>query len=459
MNSQLIAGIFSGLKNRIVSEFLNLSFRKAAKLLLLLFVFFFPFQIRSLIYGGPAYLSGNFNEFTTFFVYFADILLLAAFLCWAIAVYRQEIAEINYGFPEITIMLLFLLLIALASVMISENRMMSFFMAFRLLEMFVLYFLIVNEVAKKDDLIKVFILTMVLQAGIAVFQYLRQGSIGLRMLGEPVISPETLGVAKIDINGSKLLRPYGTFSHANVLAGGLFMALIFILSKINRKFIVYGLAGVLISAAIVLSFSRSAIMALIGALLVFISISEKKVSLKYVLLGVSILVFILVLFNVEGVFILRFLFGDGGEAVNERLEYLDISRRMLIAHPLGIGLGNFTIQMQDFTLTKLAPWVYQPVHNVYMLMANELGVIGGALFVLIFGLSFYWLLYSLQKVKKQLQEARFAYALIAILAGFIVIALFDHYFITIYQGQVMLFAYLGLASSFIKKSLLPFKKS
>ena len=61
---------------------------------------------------------------------------------------------------------------------------------------------------------------------------------------------------------------------------------------------------------------------------------------------------------------------------------------MLYANPLGIGLSNFTLAMPDYTFIKLAPWEYQPVHNIYMLLANETGLIG--LFVFFYCLLQYW---------------------------------------------------------------------
>ena len=64
------------------------------------------------------------------------------------------------------------------------------------------------------------------QSLLAVFQYFLQRSVfGSKWLGEIVLSPELPGVAKIAVDGEKIMRAYGTFPHPNILAGFLLITI------------------------------------------------------------------------------------------------------------------------------------------------------------------------------------------------------------------------------------------
>jgi len=115
--------------------------------------------------------------------------------------------------------------------------------------------------------------------------------------------------------------------------------------------------------------------------------------------------------------------------------------------------------MQNYTADKLSPWLFQPVHNVFLLAANELGVIGGLLLPAIPVFLFYLLIRKVTRGGEDEREKQFGHILIAMLAGIITVALFDHYFFTIYAGQVLIFLYLGLAGAYLKNPGLPRRKS
>jgi O-antigen ligase len=178
---------------------------------------------------------------------------------------------------------------------------------------------------------------------------------------------------------------------------------------------------------------------------------------RYVLLAVSVLLFFIIIFRLESVVLTRFMFEDTSSA-QERTLYLQISRDMFFDQPFGVGLGAFTLNMQDYTGVKLVPWLFQPVHNVFLLAANELGILGGLLFFAIFGYGFHQLLFLIRMQKNP--DNRFPLGLLmAMLVGIAVIGFFDHYFFTIYQAQVMLFVYFGFVSSLLKRERLPSRNS
>lgn len=446
--------------------FRNLSLIKLSQGFLALFILFFPFQIRTLVYSGSFYLTGNFNEFTSFFVYINDLFLVLALFFWGLAYFHQNVIKKNHeDSAKISLQfgdhyLTFLLLLFLGALSIEtiwiENRMLHFMLLFRLLEFVAFYFLIVQKLIPWKKMIVIFLISVGFQAFLAILQYFVQGSLGLRILGEPIANSSTLGIAKIDVGGGKVLRAFGTFPHANVLGGALMMALIFVWLFKKWPLVLKSLFLSLFMIALLLCFSRSALFGLFAAFMIYFSVSNKKFPYKLILLIISLIAFFVVLFHLESVFFQRFLFGDLNSD-QERTLYLGIGKLMLIDKPFGVGLGGFTLNMQNYSPEKIAPWIFQPVHNVFLLVANEGGLITFALFLAVLAYVFYRLVAVIKHCTDH-QKVQ-AYIYIALLVSISTVSLFDHYFFSLYPGLFLLFFYLGLTSEFLSNFRLPSRKS
>ncbi|MFC1647640.1 O-antigen ligase family protein [Patescibacteria group bacterium] len=421
---------------------LNLS-----KFFLYAFVFLLPFQINVIIYAPEVFVEGNFNPFTSVFIYLTDFLFLFALVFWAISIFKHEYKEkFTYGNAFIFMLMFLFLIFAELSVLFAEDQWLSFNIVIRIVQFLLLYIYIINKTVKLDTLVNVFLASVTLQALIAILQYVFQGSIGLSFLGESFIGPDVAGVAKIDIEeGAKIIRPYGTLPHPNILAGYLLTGIFLAYYKIKqKKHFAYPVMLVLI-AAFILAFSRGAFLAFLLAALVYFSVKESKLSLKYIILFAAFLLFFVVLFNLEQTFLSRFLFTDTA-SFNDRIFYFNVSKSMFWHTPFGVGLGNFTLNLPDFTSLKLAPWQYQPVHNSYMLMLNEMGIQGALAFISLFvGFSVGVFL----KMKKAAKD--FGPILLAILASIFVVGMFDHYTASLYHGMALLFLIFALCGKFIIK--------
>ncbi len=413
------------------------------------FIFLMPFQIDVLVYGSTLFKGGNFNPFTSVFYYLSDIVFLLALITWGISLIRGEYKkELTYGKWLICITLLGFIVVGEWSALIAEDQFLSLIGVIRLAQMVLMYFYMVNKTVDREKLINVFIASVSVQAVIALLQYITQGSLGLHFLGESVLSPTLPGVAKMNIDGVNTMRPYGTLAHPNILAGYIVTALILTFHRIRKKeYIAYPVLALLL-AALVLTFSRSAILALFIAGLFFVSVKEVKVSFKYILLGLSLLVFFIVIFNAEQTIMHKLLFVDSS-SFDQRVFYFSIAKSMLYAHPFGVGLSNFTLLMPDYTFIKLAPWEYQPVHNIYMLLANEMGLPGLFIFALLLTSIAVYLFMTY--IKRKQKNHDIGLYLLAILIALAVIGLFDHYLISLYQGQLLLFFIIGLGGRYIMK--------
>jgi hypothetical protein len=125
-----------------------------------------------------------------------------------------------------------------------------------------------------------------------------------------------------------------------------------------------------------------------------------------------------------------------GKSITDRMFYLNVSRGTFLENPvLGVGSGQFLLNLKK--IENIQDWQFQPVHNVFLLILNELGVVGLGLFI--------WFIWE---VIKNVPRGTFLLTnyLSAIFFGFLVIMLLDHYFWDIQQGQILLWLVLGLIS-------------
>lgn len=278
---------------------------------------------------------------------------------------------------------------------------------------------------------------------LAALQLFLQHSVGgvLYFLGERAFSATTPGIANASIQGALILRPYATFPHPNMFAGYL-AAVLFLLvflfwgRKNAYERMLLFLTLLIGSVGLALSLSRTAIVSwlLVGvAIFLFYRRWTRRVLLMLLTLGSAILL-AAVLFPAV---LFRFLAVPTGESVTERVILASAALHMVFVRPLfGVGPNNFIVVLPHFLQSDV---FLQPVHNIYLLVLAELGVSGFlffCFFLLWIGKTFFWTWsHSIEKTKRLLFLA--AAFLVILLAG-----LFDHYFLTLQQGQ-LLFALLA----------------
>lgn len=296
---------------------------------------------------------------------------------------------------------------------------------------------------KTIDLNKVAVILcigVVFESILAVLQYINQGSFQgiLYFLGERIFNTNTPGVANVSVDGSLILRPYGTFSHPNVLAGYLVIALIssfLFIKNLNKYFIstiVLGAVGIFIS------FSRTAMAGFVFFILGFfiISIFEKykkgklnQFLTKQNLLILALAVFILLLFSLSQFSQRVFNTSFQDESISIRTKLAAQSIKMVSANPVfGVGINNF---FDNLSNEFNSPALLQPVHNIYLLALSETGIIGFLFLVIVF----------IKAAQKSLYN---------LLIVFVIILLgsFDHYLFTLQQGQILFTLIISLLIAF-----------
>ena len=115
---------------------------------------------------------------------------------------------------------------------------------------------------------------------------------------------------------------------------------------------------------------------------------------------------------------------------------------MIKANPLaGVGLNNFIPQLPSYWQQFRMTYWLQPVHNIFLLIAAETGLVGLLIFLWLMVLTYKKLI-----IPKESREASINnYELIIALSVILVLGLFDHYWFTLQQTQLLLTIVFGLS--------------
>ena len=381
------------------------------------------------------------------------------------------------------------------SVKNSSDFFVGAFLWLKLVEFALFYFYLKIYAIRKFNFVGVLyalILGGVFQAFIAIGQFLKQGDLGLRWLGESVLGPHMTGIASFYTSvGDKVIRAYGTTPHPNILAAYLFLAIVafyfvYIYHKNKRNeeektnyydTLMNHSSGKLYDTMIYhiilkywwmavyptllfglfFTFSRTIIflwgagfLTIIATIAMSIRTGLKApVDNRHSMSVIHRLAaLVLVTFVVVGAFSFlywpevqsRMTLSAEEEAVRLRVFYNEESLKGGI-NLFGIGLGDFTGWLVEQN-PNLPSYMYQPVHNIYLLIYSEVGVVGFVLFLLFIG----GLLYEFVKkvIHRPTLNVGYPQGVLLVVASILFIGLFDHFFLTLQQGRFVFWIALAL---------------
>lgn len=379
----------------------------------------------------------------------------------------------------------------------SESKSLSLFRSIKLLEFYLLAIFVAYRIVPRlpetkmfhvehfwaggtilRDTLKLVLFGGVINSILAIWQFAIQHSIGLTFLKESVITPNMPGVAKIILRSCPLgecstwnipsgvehyIRAYGLLPHPNILGGLLLFSIIltiyyhklFQAESIVPRGTFGGYLGwkmtvliIIQLIALTLTFSKSAIIGL-GIALIYIHVPRGTFGdhLEWNIQKIARRLVKTALFTFFAISVLISVFPGLSPIQNQSLEerqmIMDVSRNACETSKCstwniltGSGISQSVWSMRSLDLED---WQYQPVHNVFLLIWSELGIVGLVLFVLIL-----WKMFHVEHSKGGITLRIFN----GILLGFTFIMLFDHYPWDIQQGQIMLWMIIGLAYGF-----------
>jgi O-antigen ligase len=348
------------------------------------------------------------------------------------------------------IYLLFVLCLILG-ISTSENPLAGFYGLIKFFEFSFLAIYIYNniKILNKTIIFYCISISIIFVSLLSFWQYLNQGAIGslFYFFGERQYSLSTPGVANALINGQLVLRPYATFSHPNMLAGFLVTSILFLFiffknTSIEKILLVASL--ILGTISMLLSLSRLSILVWFFILLVFFCFSIYKKykkgksnikHLTFLISGLTVSLYVLIFQN--SVLMQRFLSTSLlDESIVQRENLLHQAIVMFEKNPVfGVGLNNFYNNLNPFTGKIL---LIQPVHNIFMLVLSETGVIGLIFLISILALGL------ARAIKLNSNKRKY---IICLFLSVCLLGMFDHYFLTLQQGQLLFTLFLATTLS------------
>lgn len=276
------------------------------------------------------------------------------------------------------------------NILISSYLVPSAYKWFKVTEMLLLGMIILNT--KKFDVFKHFVkplsYSIFIVCILGIWQFVTKGSVGgiFYWLGERSFVFNDPNIAPY---------PYSTFSHPNSFAGFLLVLGIFLLQfrkKFNIKY--FWILFLLVGVNLILTNSLNVYLTIVLLLLL-----GSRRTINYSLLIIN--------------------WSD--RFITHRLELINTSWQMIKNNFwFGVGLNNFIPNLVKVSNKFINAWELQPVHNIFLLVFSETGILG----LLAFG---YLLLAGLTTN---------SYGLIAVLFS----GLSDHYWLTL-QQNMLLFTY------------------
>ena len=377
-----------------------------------LFIFLLPWQTR--LIWRDATLNGFTYEYGRASLYGTQILLWVLLLLGVVILFKTKLpaASVNQFLYHLSrpagliyCLLVGGLLVATLSILWAIDSDIALYRAVVLLQGGALFALVVHLPFRLERLAISWVSSAVIQSVFAVWQFFTLQAPAAKWLGLAEHLPTVAGSIIVQTSSERWLRAYGSLPHPNILGGFLTIALLLVVllafqakSRIQRLLVAASL--LIITPALFLSFSRSAWIAaavtfiLLGAWIFRRHVADSTQTFGFIVTTIVVTVGVLTGLLFEPT-MTRVLGSEQHEldSIQLRLDYQHQAWELITARPFGgVGIGNYTVAINRLIDSTWSGYLYQPVHNIYFLIASEIGVVGFSFFALAFCLLvFGWL--------------------------------------------------------------------
>lgn len=423
-----------------------------------LLLLFLPTQLGRHFFFDFSLISGIRSDYLAPTVFLTDIIIMLMVVVWIVKNIKypfdfaqgkqiSNIKYISYELRAIHIILLSVICYLLfSSIFVAANIWVVLYKLLKIIEFILLGFIIYRIRPNVLTVLTILSIDVFYTSLIAIGQFIMQKSVGgiLWWLGERTFYAGTPGIATFSLPGLAgrlILRPYATFPHPNVLGGFLAVTLpiIFFVLLYYRKrcgkflyswFFISFLVGLV---TLFLSLSRAAtFVTLVGFVLV---ISGEKLLIDWAKKKNTFFLVIFYTLIIASVAI-PLVLPDGsleGQSLKERKELIAATLKMIEESPfIGVGLNNSIIHLRSFAIKASGVYIFQPVHNIYLLALTETGLVG------------FFILLTLLMVIYHLGLKTSPIVILA-LTQLYFLGFFDHYLLTLQQGQLLFTLFASLA--------------
>jgi O-antigen ligase len=296
----------------------------------------------------------------------------------------------------------------------------------------------------------VLIVSMLIHGTIGLLQVYFQHSLGLAWLGEFTLSTTQSGVSVLEADGLRWLRPYGLSPHPNILAGIIVLGLL-----ASTAFVAQGKQTILSSLSfllglffLLLTFSRGAWLGFAFAALFALPFLMREAGFWRRILplfSISVLITLIFVWVYQPFLLSRTGLSEENteqRSISDRLVYMEIAWDAIESYPMqGVGAGNFPWYASNYLFYRTDYDLKgNNVHNIYLTVWAELGIVGIALFLGMLATGIIATLRNRSPQRIMLLVGVLAWAII----GFV-----DHYMWTLILSQSL---WLGLLAAAIAKA-------
>lgn len=353
------------------------------------------------------------------------------------------------------------------SCLLSVNLYLSSAFLFHLFFALLLFWLLLDERISTERCVWFFAAGLVAPCLLGWWQVLTGWSPPSTIFGLAEHLVATPGASVVEVASERLLRAYGSFPHPNIFGGYLVVAVMTMIVRTGHGLSVHGLSvrGLFIrglsarlitiiktiviaitAATLVITFSRSAWLALAVGIISFFAVSaiwREKIPRRFI----AGLVIVLISFVFSIAFFHNAVFArivpigrlEAKSLIERQGEYQTIWEMAKINPFTGIGPGAYT-----WALAEKYPdqpiWSYQPMHNSFLLFFAETGLLG----LVVFG-------YMLLVAARRMGEGD-AISCASITLPIILLALLDHYLWSQWTGLVLMAVVLAIFTRNLAKN-------
>lgn len=415
-----------------------LKIKKIIEYLFYLYIFILPWQ--TIFIFEEKFLASYKNQYATIGIYFSEIILWIIIISFIILLFSKIKQDKNKTFVwddgrRMVLALLIFLLYSFASIFWSIDKDVALKTGLFFLEASILFFILFSQIIDYKNILKVIIASSFFPSVLAIYSFLSQSFFSSKFLGLTQYFSFVPGTSILYLeNLARLTRAYGSFPHPNFFAGFLLITLLasfLFFEKTKSRLFIFSLICLQLMA-LLFTFSRSAWLSffvLFLFIILFFLKEKKQFWQENKFYFYFIIIFVFSLFLIFKTIILSRVDNNlisVSRSTNERIELIWESKKIISDNMFfGVGAGNYTLASYKLNPSK-DPWLYQPVHNIFLLFLSELGLAG----FLFLGTAFLFFLYFYQKIAYFKYQSGFFLI-------FLVIFLLDHYFFTMYSGIIL----------------------
>ncbi len=397
-----------------------------SKFLFWLLIVCFPINLGLHFIYNFSFVDGFLLDYLIPTLYVQDILSMCFLFSWFMSspdltfVYKHKFFYLAVFFLFSSFLSLFYSLVPLVSITIFLRTVLYICVA--------LYTVTLSDL-QLVTVYKLIVLSMFFVSVLGIAQSINQGSVfnTYAVFGEQPYTANTFGISKEHLFGRSIVPAYGLFRHPNTFGAALVIAIVCALYLISntqsqRYQKLYKVLFCVLSVCLFLTFSYISFFCLLISLIYF----DRRALILPVSISILVLYSVLPLFGDNAVF-------SNHASLYRRFE-LNAAAFDIANHSLFYGIGS---NISAKVITEFAPSIarfdfIQPIHNLFLLVLAENGIIVFTFLVLFFVNA---LFYSYNN------KTASTLVFVVFLMSF-----FDHFFFTSQQTHLLFWVILGISS-------------